>query len=128
MAGSGCGIDQYSTVVCPPPLPCPTAHVCSGGLWCKLVKQMSLSPSNTLLSCSEDIVEQLFDTVSADTLACGEGVRSMALLGGCDALRAIVNKMVLVMMKHDIIQASKDDAEIMVTPPTQLWHNELRQL
>ena len=107
--------------------PLSPVRVCSGGLWCKLVKQMSLSPSSTLLGCCSTITDKLFANIHSNPVACREGMQTVVELCGSDGVRVIVNQIVSVLTKKEILDSSREDVDIMMTPPTQLWHSELRQ-
>ena len=108
-------------------IPLLPVRVCSGGLWSKLVKQMSLSPPSTLLACCSTIADKLFANVHSNPAACREGIQTVVKLCGSDGVKVIVNKIVSVITKRDILDSVRDDVDIMMTPPTQLWHSELRQ-
>ena len=88
---------------------------------------MSLSPSSTLLACCSAITNKLFANIHSNPAACCEGMRTVVDLCGSDGLRVIVDKIVSVLTKREILESSREDVDIMMTPSTQLWHSELRQ-
>ena len=88
---------------------------------------MSLSPSCTLLNHCSAIVDQLFDNVTSHPTGCHMAVSSVVRLGGEEGVRVMVNKMIAVLLREDLLHTSREDVEIMMTPPTHLWHQELRQ-
>lgn len=97
------------------------------GLWKSLVEQLSLSAVSVITGHCAAIVPDIISAVSSQHYSARLAVTSMIKLGGTECLKVIVKELVCVLDDENVIGASKEDVEIMSTPPTQLWHQGLYQ-
>ena len=93
--------------------------------WVKLLRRMELKPHPLVMESTNQILSLVLDGMATRPDQSRASLRTLLRVSEDSVVGGVVDEVCRVLSAPEVISVATDDIEIMLTPPTQLWHNQL---
>ena len=93
--------------------------------WVKLLRRMELKPHPLVVELTNQILSLVLDGMATRPDQSRASLRTLLRVSEDSVVGGVVDEVCRVLSAPEVVSVATDDIEIMLTPPTQLWHNQL---
>ena len=93
--------------------------------WLNLLKKMEVKPHPLIKGSIGRILSLVLDGMATKPDQSCASVRTVLQVSEGSMVESVVEEVCRVVHALEVISVTTDDMEIMLTPPTQLWHSQL---
>ena len=93
--------------------------------WLKLLRKMELKPHPLVVELTNQTLSLVMDAMATRSDQSRACLRTLLRVSEDSVVGCVVDEVCRVLGAREVVSVTTDDMEIMLTPPTQLWHNQL---